>query len=157
MRIALGSDHAGFELKALVSAHLGDLGHEVIDLGPDDGERSVDYPDFGAAVGRAVISGEAALGVAICGTGIGISIAANKIPGVRAALISDVTTGTLARQHNDANVVCLGARVLGPVTALDALDAFLSAEHELRHAARLAKIAELDGSLSKKHDTAKER
>ena len=146
MRIALGSDHAGFELKSLVAGHLVDLGHQVDDLGTTDGTTSVDYPDFGAAVGRAVVSGSAELGVAICGTGIGISIAANKVPGVRAALVNDVTTATLAKQHNDANVLCLGARVLGTVTALDALDAFLATAPEARHHARLEKIAVLDGS-----------
>ena len=100
----------------------------------------------GAAVGRAVASGQADLGVCVCGSGIGISIAANKVPGVRAALVNDVTTATLAKQHNDANVICLGARVLGTVTALDALDAFLAATPEARHQARLHKIAVLDGS-----------
>jgi len=146
VRIALGSDHAGFELKTLVAEHLAGLGHDVDDLGAADATTSVDYPDFGAAVGRAVTSGMADLGVAICGTGIGISIAANKVPGVRAALVNDVTTATLAKQHNDANVICLGARVLGTVTALDALDAFLAATPEARHQARLHKIAVLDGS-----------
>ena len=146
MRIALGSDHAGFELKSLVAEHLAGLGHHVDDLGTADAETSVDYPDFGAAVGRAVANGADDLGVAICGTGIGISIAANKVPGVRAALVCDVTTATLAKQHNDANVLCLGARVLGTVTALDALDAFLAATPEARHQARLHKIAVLDGS-----------
>ncbi len=146
MRIALGSDHAGYDLKALVADHLSDLGHDVDDLGAADATTSVDYPDFGAAVGRAVVSGSADLGVAICGTGIGISIAANKVPGVRAALVHDVTTATLAKQHNDANVLCLGARVTGTVTALGALDAFLAASAESRHAARLHKIAVLDGS-----------
>ena len=146
MRIALGSDHAGFDLKSIVAVHLAERGHEVEDLGARDATNSVDYPDFGAAVGRAVVSGSCDLGVAICGTGIGISIAANKVSGVRAALVNDVTTATLAKQHNDANVVCLGARVLGTVTALDALDAFLAAVVEPRHQARLRKIAVLDGS-----------
>ena len=148
MTIAIGSDHAGYDLKALVADHLSALGHDVDDLGAADATTSVDYPDFGAAVGRAVTSGSAELGVAICGTGIGISIAANKTPGVRAALVHDVTTATLARQHNDANVLCLGARVMGTVTALDALDAFLAAVPEERHAARLHKIAVLDGSAT---------
>ena len=146
MRIALGSDHAGYDLKSIVAVHLTERGHEVEDLGARDAMTSVDYPDFGAAVGRAVVSGSCDLGVAICGTGIGISIAANKVSGVRAALVNDVTTATLAKQHNDANVVCLGARVLGTVTALDALDAFLAAVVEPRHQARLRKIAVLDGS-----------
>ena len=151
MRIALGSDHAGFDLKSIVAVHLAERGHEVEDLGARDATNSVDYPDFGAAVGRAVVSGSCDLGVAICGTGIGISIAANKVSGVRAALVNDVTTATLAKQHNDANVVCLGARVLGTVTALDALDAFLAAVVEPRHQARLRKIAVLDGSAPAKN------
>ena len=151
MRIALGSDHAGFDLKSIVAVHLAERGHEVEDLGARDAMTSVDYPDFGAAVGRAVVSGSCDLGVAICGTGIGISIAANKVSGVRAALVNDVTTATLAKQHNDANVVCLGARVLGTVTALDALDAFLAAVVEPRHQARLRKIAVLDGSAPAKN------
>ncbi len=145
MRIAVGSDHAAFDLKATVEQHLRENGYEVIDLGTNDATTSVDYPDFGAAVGRAVATGSAELGVALCGTGIGISIAANKISGVRAAVITDATTGRLARQHNHANVVCLGARTLGPQTALDALDSFLHASPEDgRHLNRLAKIAALD-------------
>jgi len=153
VRIALGSDHAGFDLKCLVADHLAGLGHDIEDLGAMDATTSVDYPDFGEAVGRSVVAGSAGLGVAICGTGIGISIAANKVPGVRAALVHDVTTATLARQHNDANVLCLGARVLGTVTALAALDAFLAAEPEARHQARLHKIAVLDGSATTNNPT----
>lgn len=157
MRIAVGSDHAAFDLKAAVEHHLRGSGHEVIDLGTNDATTSVDYPDFGAAVGRAVAMGHADLGVALCGTGIGISIAANKISGVRAAVITDVTTGRLARQHNDANVVCLGARTLGPQTALDALDAFLSASPEGgRHLNRLAKIAALDDAAGLPNETTEE-
>src|SRR5277367_6378463 len=109
MRIAVGSDHAGFVLKQSLAKHLAELGHEVEDLGTDS-EAPVDYPDFGAAVGRAVTEGRADLGVCTCGTGIGISIAANKIPGIRAAVIHDATTATLAREHNHANVICLGSR-----------------------------------------------
>ncbi len=148
MRIALGSDHAGVDLKQVAMDHLRQLGHEVIDLGPGDPTVSVDYPDYGAAVGRSVASGDAALGVAICGSGIGISIAANKISGVRAALVHDVTTAHLAREHNHANVLCLGARVLGVTTALEAIDAFLSAVPEDRHLNRLAKLAALDDAAS---------
>jgi ribose 5-phosphate isomerase B len=150
MRIAVGSDHAGFETKALVSAHLTSLGHEVEDVGAFDAVTSVDYPDFGAAVGRLVVSGTCELGVAICGTGIGISIAANKVPGVRAALVHDATTAALAREHNHANVLCLGARVLGPAVIVDAIDAWLATEPGAgRHLGRLEKLAELDGSQSK--------
>ena len=125
MRIALGSDHAGFDLKTLLAKTLTDWGYDTLDLGTDNGTDSVDYPDFGAAVGRSVASGECDLGVAICGTGIGISIAANKVPGVRAATVHDVTSAHLAREHNHANVLCLGARLTGPVVAVDALEAWL--------------------------------
>ena len=149
MRIALGSDHAGYDLKELLGDHLTSRGHQVEDLGTSDATTSVDYPDFGAAVGRAVATGAADLGVCVCGTGIGLSIAANKISGVRAAVISDVTTARLTRQHNHANVVCLGSRVVGPVTATDALDAFLDAvPEEGRHLGRIAKLAALDDELA---------
>lgn len=145
MRIALGSDHAGYDLKAQVATALAERGHEVVDLGPSDGVNSVDYPDYGAAVGRAVTNGTADLGVAICGSGIGISIAANKIAGVRAALVHDATSARLAREHNHANVLCLGARLLGPQVALDALDAWLGATPgEGRHLGRIEKLGQLD-------------
>ncbi len=144
MRIAVGADHAGFPLKQWVAAYLAEVGHHVFDLGTDSEER-VDYPRFGAAVGRAVVAGEADLGVCACGTGIGIAIAANKVPGVRAAVAHDATTARLARQHNHANVLCLGARIVGTEVARDALDAFLAAEpEEGRHLRRIAEIAELE-------------
>lgn len=145
MRIALGSDHAGFDLKSVVHAALSERGHDVVDVGPDSGDVSVDYPDFGAAVGRAVTRGDADLGVAICGSGIGISIAANKIAGVRAALVHDATSARLAREHNHANVLCLGARLIGPQVALDALDAWLNATPgDGRHLGRIDKLSQLD-------------
>jgi ribose 5-phosphate isomerase B len=145
MRIAIGSDHAGVALKASVRGHLESLGHEAVDLGTDDPEVSVDYPDFGAAVGRAVVEGEVELGIAICGTGIGICMAASKLRGIRAAVVHDVTTARLAKEHNHANVICLGARVLGTQTALDAVDAYLEAlPLEGRHLDRIAKLAALD-------------
>jgi ribose 5-phosphate isomerase B len=148
MRVALGSDHAGHDLKALVATTLTDWGHEVVDLGTDSAETSVDYPDFGAAVGRSVTSGGADLGVAICGTGIGISIAANKVAGVRAAVVHDVTSARLAREHNHANVLCLGARLTGPAVALDAVAAWLNATPcGGRHDGRIAKIDALDERL----------
>ncbi|HEV2361902.1 MAG TPA: ribose 5-phosphate isomerase B [Acidimicrobiales bacterium] len=144
MRIAAGSDHAGFLLKQRLIAHLEGLGHEIVDLGTHS-EESVDYPDYGAAVGRAVAAGEAELGVCCCGTGIGISIAANKIAGVRAAVVHDVSSAKLAHEHNDANVVCFGARLLGPVVATDSIEAFLDSKFlGGRHAARIAKITQLD-------------
>ena len=147
MRVAFGSDHAGFSLKEILKAELVGRGFEVSDLGTSDADVSVDYPDLGAAVGRAVAAGEADLGVCTCGSGNGIAMAANKIPGVRAAVVHDVTTATLARLHNHANVVCLGSRVVGVTVAVDTLIAFLSAAEEQRHGGRIAKLAELDRGL----------
>ncbi|HLN05260.1 MAG TPA: ribose 5-phosphate isomerase B [Acidimicrobiales bacterium] len=145
MRVSVGSDHAGLELKGLLAEHLASLGHEVVDLGTSSPD-SVDYPDYGAAVGRSVASGETDLGVCVCGTGIGISIAANKVHGVRAAVVHDVSSARLAREHNDANVVCLGARLVGPVVATDALEMFLRSEFAGgRHLRRIEKIAALEG------------
>ena len=144
MRVAIGSDHAGFTLKQELAGFLREGGHDLDDLGTTGDER-VDYPDFGAAVGRAVASGDSELGICVCGTGIGISIAANKIDGVRAAVVHDVTSARLAKEHNDANVVCLGARLVGPEVAQEALHAFLSASwQEGRHAERVDKIAALE-------------
>lgn len=146
MRIAVGSDHAGFELKQQLAEHLEAAGHKVVDLGTHDSV-SVDYPDFGAAVGRAVVSGEVERGVAVCGSGIGICIAANKVPGVRAATVHDVTSARLSREHNDANVMCLGQRFIGPQVAVDAVDAFLSAGFSAgRHSRRVDKISQLESS-----------
>jgi RpiB/LacA/LacB family sugar-phosphate isomerase len=144
MRVALGSDHAGFSLKEILKGDLERRGHVVSDLGTSNAEVPVDYPDFGAAVGRVVAAGEAELGICACGSGIGIAMAANKIPGIRAAVVHDVTTATLARQHNHANVLCLGSRVVGSAVALDAVGAFLAAVEEPRHDGRIAKLAELD-------------
>ena len=145
MRVAFGSDHAGFALKEILKAELAQRGHEVCDVGTDSPERSVDYPDFGAAVGRAVAGGEVDLGVCTCGSGIGIAMAANKIAGVRAAVVHDVTTAALARRHNHANVVCLGGRVVGSAVAVEALVAFLASPEERgRHDVRIAKLADLD-------------
>ena len=145
--IAVGSDHAGYSLKQRLATELRTLGHEVLDLGAHDADR-VDYPDFGAAVGRSVADAEADLGVCVCGSGIGIAMAANKIPGVRAAPVHDATSARLARQHNDANVLCLGERLLDPDVASEAVRAWLDAEFEGgRHVGRVAKLAELDGSV----------
>lgn len=144
MHIAVAADHGGYHLKTDLIAHLRRQGHEVEDLGCHEGEVSVDYPDFGAAVGTAVANGEVALGIALCGSGIGISIAANKVPGIRAALVHDVTTAHLAREHNHANVLCLGGRTTGVVVARECVDAFLAAVPEERHQARLNKITALE-------------
>ena len=120
MRISVGSDHAGLELKRLLVEHLAFLGHEVVDLGTNSPDE-VDYPDFGAAVGRSVASGGTDFGVCVCGTGIGMAIAANKVHGVRAAVVHDVSSARLAREHNKANVICFGARLrrIEKIAALD--------------------------------------
>lgn len=143
-RIAAGSDHAGVHLKDSLVAMLRELGHEVVDLGTH-GDGRVDYPDYGAAVGRAVVDGTAELGLCVCGTGIGIAMAANKIAGVRAATVHDVTSAHLARLHNDANVVCVGERLIGPEVAKDAVMAFVNGSFEGgRHQGRVAKLTALD-------------
>ncbi|MEZ5377463.1 MAG: ribose 5-phosphate isomerase B [Acidimicrobiales bacterium] len=144
MNIAVGSDHAGFRLKAVIAAHLAERGHHALDLGTDSAD-SVDYPDYGAAVARAVVAGEADLGIAVCGSGIGICMAASKVPGARAATVHDVTSARMSRLHNDANVMCLGERFTGEQVALDAVDAFLTTEFEGgRHQRRVDKIMALD-------------
>lgn len=140
LRIAVGADHAGYRLKDILAEHLAERGIEVIDLGTDGPDR-VDYPDYGTAVGRAVVSGRADLGVAVCGSGIGIGIAANKVPGIRAATVHDETSARLSRQHNDANVICFGERLTGVDVAKAALDAWLDASFEGgRHQGRVAKL-----------------
>ena len=138
--VAVGSDHAGFGLKEEIAKRLVERGIEVVDIGTHSTDR-VDYPDYGAAVGRAVVSGRAQLGVAVCGSGLGICMAANKVAGVRAASVHDVTSARLTRQHNDANVICLGERLIGVEVAKDAVDAWLEATFEGgRHADRVAKL-----------------
>ena len=144
MLIALGSDHAGYDLKQLLGETLREWGHETLDLGTDSASVSVDYPDFASAVGRAVVSGEADLGVVCCGSGIGVGIAANKVSGVRAAVVHDVTSAHLAREHNHANVLALGARLTGASVAVECLKAWLEATPELRHQPRIEKLRALD-------------
>ena len=142
--IAIGSDHGGFHLKQEIMRHLADKGIEFHDYGTYS-EESCDYPDFGEAVGRAVASGECERGIVICGTGIGISMAANKIDGVRCALCGDCFSAEMARAHNDANVLALGARTLGEGLALKIVDTFLDGEFQGgRHARRVAKIMALE-------------
>jgi ribose 5-phosphate isomerase B len=144
MRVAIGSDHAGFRLKAVVAEHLAEAGHRVDDLGTDSPE-PVDYPPFCAAVGRAVVRGDAEAGIVIGGSGQGEQIAANKVHGVRAALCCDEYTARLARQHNDANVCSLGARILGDELALAIIDLFLATRFEGgRHVARLEQVAAIE-------------
>ena len=138
--IAIASDHAGFDLKAIVAEELAGMGYEVLDLGTD-GPSSVDYPDFGAALAEVIQSGGAERGILICGTGIGISMAANRHPGVRAAVCWDQTSARLTREHNDANVLALGARLLGVEVAKDCVRTFLSTDFAGgRHARRVAKL-----------------
>ncbi|MBU0723558.1 MAG: ribose 5-phosphate isomerase B [Alphaproteobacteria bacterium] len=138
--IALASDHGGVELKSILKKILEGQGMTVLDLGTND-TNSVDYPDFGAAMARAILDGKAARGVVICGTGIGISIAVNRHPGVRAALCHDATTARLSREHNDANVLALGARVIGEEVAKECLSVFLNTPFAGgRHAPRVAKL-----------------
>ncbi|HEY0405834.1 MAG TPA: ribose 5-phosphate isomerase B [Pyrinomonadaceae bacterium] len=144
--IAIGSDHAGYEAKELMKRELEALGVEVIDKGAH-GLESVDYPDFGAAVGRAVASGEVERGVLVCGSGIGISMAANKVPGVRAALCWNEETARLAREHNDANILCFGARLIEPDLAARIVRVFIETEFAGgRHALRVEKLSQLDNS-----------
>jgi ribose 5-phosphate isomerase B len=139
--IAIAADHGGYDLKSALIPELRALGCAVLDLGTG-GPESVDYPDFAAALAQAIEGGRAARGVLICGTGIGMSIAINRHRAVRAALCHDATTARLARQHNDANVLVLGGRVLGAETARDCLRIFLSTEFEGgRHARRVAKLS----------------
>ena len=147
MKIAIGSDHAGFEAKEHLKRWLAEHGHEPIDLGTH-GAASVDYPDFASLVGQAVVAGDAPLGLLVCGSGIGMSIAANKIVGIRAAHCTDCYQARVARQHNDANVLCLGSRVSGLGVLEDTLESFLAHTFEAgRHAARVEKIERLDRRL----------
>jgi ribose 5-phosphate isomerase B len=139
--IAVASDHAGFDLKEILKRDLQEAGHEVLDLGTNSTD-SVDYPDFGRAMGEAIASGKAERGVLVCGSGIGISIAANRNPRVRAVLAHDVTSARLSREHNDANVIAFGQRLIGIEVAREALKVFLDTEWAGgRHAGRVAKLS----------------
>ena len=144
MRIAIGCDHAGYRMKLLVAEHLQKGGHEVLDVGTDS-EEPVDYPAFCAAAARAAVNGEADFAIVIGGSGQGEQIAANKVRGARAALCHDETTARLARQHNDANVLSLGGRLLGETLALTIVDVFLATPWEGgRHEARVAQLREIE-------------
>jgi ribose 5-phosphate isomerase B len=138
--LAIGSDHAGLELKQVLAKELGQRGYLVRDYGTDSAA-SCDYPDFAHALARSIEQGEHEQGILVCGTGVGMSIAVNRHRGVRAVVCSEPFSARASRQHNDANVLCLGARVVGVGTALEIVDAFLRAEFEGgRHAGRVAKI-----------------
>ena len=146
MKIAIGCDHGALELKELLVNHLQKAGHEVKDFGtytPD----SCDYPDIVAPVARAVAAGEYDRGIVMCTTGIGVSIAANKINGIRCALLSDVVSARMTREHNDTNMMSLGAAVTGPALALEIVDTWLKTEfsHGERHVRRLEKLMSLEG------------
>lgn len=143
-RIVIGSDHAGFSVKETIRKYLQAAGYSVDDQGTSS-EESVDYPDYGKAVGERVASKQADLGIAVCGSGIGISIAANKVPGIRAALAHDVMTSRLAREHNDANVLALGGRVVSPESAVEMVQTFLTTAYlGGRHQRRVDKITQIE-------------
>lgn len=145
MRVALGCDHGGYDLKVAVKNHLIQKGYEVNDYGCDD-KSSCDYPDYGYKAAKAVAEGECERGIVICTTGIGISIVANKVKGVRCALCSDGTGARLTREHNDANVLAIGAALTGEMLALDIVDTFLTTEFSgmEKHVRRVGKIGEIE-------------
>lgn len=144
MKIAIGNDHAAVELKNEIMEYVKSLGHEVTNFGTDTHD-SCNYPEYGEKVGRAVAAGEYDCGILICGTGVGISIAANKVNGVRAAVCSDTATARLVKQHNNANIIAFGARIVGSELAKDIVKAYLEAEFEGgRHAARIAMFSDIE-------------
>lgn len=149
MKIAIGSDHGGFQLKEAIKTYLEEKGHEVNDFGAYSTE-SVDYPEIGEKVAISVKEAENERGIIICGTGLGISISANKIPGIRAALVSDTFTAKMSRAHNDANILALGGRVLGVDLTLEIVDVWLHTEFEGgRHERRVNKIKDLESKYNK--------
>ena len=141
MKVGIGNDHAAVELKMQIKEFIESMGHEVVNYGVDTAE-SCNYPEIGEKVGRAVADGEVDCAVLICGTGVGISIAANKVNGVRAAVCSDVTTAHLVKEHNDANMLAMGARVIGPGLALKIVDIFIDTpfSNDERHVRRIGMI-----------------
>jgi ribose 5-phosphate isomerase B len=139
MKIIIGNDHAGLELKKYIMTYLQTKQIDVIDVGSSE-KTSVDYPDYSKIVSKEVLKDEHALGILICGTGIGMSIAANKYKGIRAALIYDIETATLAKAHNNANIICLGSRKTSHSDAINMIDAFLKTDFETRHQGRIDKI-----------------
>ncbi len=144
MKIVIGNDHAATALKFEIADYIKSLGHEVINIGTDTTE-SCNYPEYGEKVGRMVVAGEADCGVLICGTGVGISIAANKVPGVRAAVCSDTATARLVKEHNNANIIAFGARIVGSELAKDIVKAYLDAEFAGgRHQTRIDLIHEIE-------------
>jgi len=148
MKIALGSDHGGFELKEYIKEHLQKNNVEIIDFGTDSSE-SVDYPEFGQKVAESIKEGKCDLGIVCCGTGIGISISANKVPGIRCALVSDGFSARMSREHNNANMLALGGRVVGKDLALDIVDIWLNTEFQGgRHERRINKIGDIESKYT---------
>ena len=145
MRVVLGADHRGYQLKDLLLAHLRESGHEVIDSGTNSPD-SVDYPDLAVKVGEAITSGQADRGILVCGSGVGACVAANKIEGIRAAITHDTYSAHQGVQHDNMNVICLGSHVIGQDLAFEIADAFLAAEFvpEERYVRRLAKVKALE-------------
>ncbi|WP_164101798.1 ribose 5-phosphate isomerase B [Candidatus Laterigemmans baculatus] len=145
LRLAIGGDHAGFPLKHELVGWLGGQVTELIDCGATDATSS-DYPDFALAVGKAVLEGRADRGILVCGSGVGVSVAANKIPGIRASLCHDTYSARQGVEHDDMNVLCIGARVIGPELAMEVIRAFLAARYEPqpRHARRVEKILQIE-------------
>ena len=146
MRIVIANDHAGVALKELAVAELRRLGHDVVDVGSQHAEQPDDYPDFAAALAPEIVQGRAERGIFICGSGVGASVAANKLAGIRAGLAHDTYSAHQGVEHDDMNVLCLGSRVIGPELAMELIRAFLAARFtsEERHRRRLAKITELE-------------
>ena len=144
MKIAIGNDHVAVDMKNHIAKYLQDKGYEIVNFGTDSGERC-DYPVYGKKVADAIVSGECELGILICGTGIGISLAANKVAGIRAAVCSEPYSARLTRQHNNANIIAFGARVVGEATAEMIVDEFLNAEYEgERHQKRIDMISAIE-------------
>ena len=146
MRIAIGADHGGYPLNERVIEELRGGGHEITDFGTHDGSQPDDYPDYALKVGQAVQNSDAEIGILICGSGVGAAVAANKLKGIRAALCGDTYSGHQSREHDDCNVLCLGARVVGIELALDIVRAFVAARFtgEERHRRRLEKIEAIE-------------
>lgn len=150
MRIAVGGDHAGYRLKQEVVSWLGELGHEALDMGTVS-SGPVDYPDFAERVCEDVAGGQSDLGILVCGTGLGMAIAANKVPGIRAVTCTDAFSARCSREHNDANVLCLGERVTGSGVARDVVESWLSASFQGgRHQRRVDKISEMERKYTRK-------
>ena len=150
MRIAVAGDHNGFTMKNDLVSHLAQTGHEVIDLGPKRLDPDDDYPDYARAVAKAVVSGEADRGILVCGSGVGASVAANKVPGIRASVCHDTYSAHQGVEHDDMNVLCLGARIIGLEAAREAVNAFVTGRFtgEERHQRRLEKVRALEEEAS---------